>query len=62
MRLLQEIELPDRKAVKEERALVVGNAKLQNFWKSSAYYLEETVSKSECGKLVSFIVDVLYPK
>ncbi|OAY53093.1 pheromone-processing carboxypeptidase KEX1 isoform X1 [Manihot esculenta] len=41
-----EIELPDRKAVKEERALVVGNAKLQNFWKSSAYYLEETVSKN----------------
>ncbi|XP_015572822.1 DNA-directed RNA polymerase III subunit RPC7 [Ricinus communis] len=40
-----EVELPDRKAVKEERVLVVGNAKLVAFWKSSPYYLEETISK-----------------
>ncbi|XP_065851760.1 uncharacterized protein [Euphorbia lathyris] len=40
-----EIELPDRKAVKEERALVLGNAKLLNFWKSSPYFLEESIAK-----------------
>ncbi|XP_050235184.1 uncharacterized protein LOC126683359 [Mercurialis annua] len=40
-----EVELPDRKGVKEERVLVVGNAKLVNFWKSSPYYLEDTSSK-----------------
>lgn len=37
-----EIDLPERKSVKEERALVVLNLKLLNHWKSSAYYLEDS--------------------
>ncbi|XP_073264392.1 uncharacterized protein [Populus alba] len=43
--LFQEIELPDPKNVKEERALVVWNSRLTNYFKSSPCYLEEIVSK-----------------
>ncbi|XP_061981818.1 uncharacterized protein LOC133701759 isoform X2 [Populus nigra] len=43
--LFPEIELPDPKNVKEERALVVWNSRLTNYFKSSPCYLEEIVSK-----------------
>ncbi|CAN0878120.1 hypothetical protein LINGRAHAP2_LOCUS12306, partial [Linum grandiflorum] len=40
--LFPEIELPDRKAVKEEKSLIAVNSRLQGFWQSSSYYLEDT--------------------
>ncbi|KAB1210451.1 hypothetical protein CJ030_MR6G010747 [Morella rubra] len=43
--LFPDIELPDIKSVPKEETLVRESAKLRNFWKASAYYLEETVSK-----------------
>ncbi|KAJ4849435.1 hypothetical protein Tsubulata_007286 [Turnera subulata] len=43
--LFPEIELPDAKAVKVEKFLVLQNSRLQRFWRSSPYYLEETVLK-----------------
>ena len=49
--LFQEIELPDPKNVKEERALVVWNSRLANYFKSSPCYLEEIVSKGKHGTL-----------
>lgn len=49
--LFQEIELPDPKNVKEERALVVWNSRLTNYFKSSPCYLEEIVSKGKHGTL-----------
>jgi DNA-directed RNA polymerase III subunit RPC7 len=51
--LFQEIELPDPKNVKEERALVVWNSRLTNYFKSSPCYLEEIVSKGKHGTLRS---------
>ncbi|PIA63458.1 hypothetical protein AQUCO_00201063v1 [Aquilegia coerulea] len=36
------VQLPDVNGVVEERELVFWNMRLQNFWKSSPYYLEET--------------------
>ncbi|GKV04168.1 hypothetical protein SLEP1_g16363 [Rubroshorea leprosula] len=58
--LFPEKELPDIKGVPEEKTLIIANAKLQNYWKSSPYNLEETASKknesmdierfSDCGK------------
>lgn len=44
---LQDIELPNIKSVTIEKSLVLADNKLQNFWKDSAYYLEETVPKSK---------------
>ncbi|PPS11913.1 hypothetical protein GOBAR_AA08734 [Gossypium barbadense] len=43
--LFPDIELPDVKAVPEEKTLVVWNSRLLNYWKASPYYLEEHVSK-----------------
>nr|KJB36533.1 hypothetical protein B456_006G164500 [Gossypium raimondii] len=43
--LFPDIELPDVKAVPEEKILVVWNSRLLNYWKASPYYLEEHVSK-----------------
>ncbi|XVF86721.1 hypothetical protein PTKIN_Ptkin18bG0064800 [Pterospermum kingtungense] len=43
--LFPDVELPDIKGVPEEKTLVVWNSRLQNYWKASPYYLEETVSK-----------------
>ncbi|CAK7356777.1 unnamed protein product [Dovyalis caffra] len=43
--LFPEVELPDPKDVKEERALVVWNSRLTNYFKSSPYYLEEIITK-----------------
>ncbi|KAF5176554.1 Dna-directed rna polymerase iii subunit [Thalictrum thalictroides] len=36
------VQLPDVNEVVEEKALVFWNMRLQNYWKSSPYYLEET--------------------
>ncbi|GMY32632.1 DNA-directed RNA polymerase III subunit RPC7-like isoform X1, partial [Fagus crenata] len=43
--LFPDIELPNIKSVTIEKSLVLADNKLQNFWKDSAYYLEETVPK-----------------
>lgn len=43
----QDAELPNIKGVIVEENLVRRSLKLQNFWKASPYYLEETKSKSE---------------
>ncbi|KAG6657231.1 hypothetical protein CIPAW_04G075800 [Carya illinoinensis] len=43
--LFPDIELPNIKSVHKEETLVRESVKLQNFWKASAYYLDETVSK-----------------
>ncbi|PPD80149.1 hypothetical protein GOBAR_DD22927 [Gossypium barbadense] len=43
--LFPDIELPDVKAVPEEKILLVWNSRLLNYWKASPYYLEEHVSK-----------------
>lgn len=43
--LFPDVELPlVRDVSKEERALVVWSSRLQNYWKSSPYYLKETNS------------------
>lgn len=44
---MQEVELPDRANVKEEKDLVILNSKLQTYWKFSPYYLEDTVPESK---------------
>ncbi|XP_048130009.1 DNA-directed RNA polymerase III subunit RPC7-like isoform X2 [Rhodamnia argentea] len=45
--LFPDVDLPAvRDVSKEERALVVWSSRLQNFWKSSPYYLEETISSA----------------
>lgn len=44
---MQDIELPDRANVKEEKDLVILNSKLQTYWKLSPYYLEDTVPESK---------------
>ncbi|KAK9281892.1 hypothetical protein L1049_004799 [Liquidambar formosana] len=44
--LFPDVELPDKNGVTEEKTLVIWNARLQNFWKSSPYYIEEKTSKS----------------
>ncbi|KAK9281021.1 hypothetical protein L1049_003913 [Liquidambar formosana] len=43
--LFPDVELPDKNGVTEEKTLVIWNARLQNFWKSSPYYIEEKTSK-----------------
>ncbi|KAI3971661.1 hypothetical protein MKW92_021854, partial [Papaver armeniacum] len=44
----EDVQLPDINDVKEETALVIANNKLQLYWKSSPYYLENpTKRKSE---------------
>ncbi|KAG6621172.1 hypothetical protein I3842_Q030100 [Carya illinoinensis] len=48
--LFPDIELPNIKSVHKEETLVRESVKLQNFWKASAYYLDETVSKSSKGQ------------
>ncbi|KAE8709136.1 Basic helix-loop-helix DNA-binding superfamily protein isoform 1 [Hibiscus syriacus] len=45
--LFPDIELPDVKAVPEEKALVIWNSRLINYWKASPYYIEEHVSKKK---------------
>ena len=45
--LFQDLELPDVSSVPEEKALVIRNARLLNYWKSSPYYLEDVVSRSK---------------
>ncbi|KDP40847.1 hypothetical protein JCGZ_24846 [Jatropha curcas] len=57
-----DIQLPDHKYVKEEKALVFVNSKLQNFWKSSAYYLEDTVSKKSQSMDIERFSDWVKPK
>ncbi|XP_026449017.1 pheromone-processing carboxypeptidase KEX1-like [Papaver somniferum] len=44
----EDVQLPDINDIKEERALVIANNKMQSYWKSSPYYLEmPTKRKSE---------------
>ncbi|GMI86079.1 hypothetical protein HRI_002277200 [Hibiscus trionum] len=43
--LFPDIELPDAKAVPDERTLVIRNSRLLKYWKASPYYIEENVSK-----------------
>ncbi|KAL6335738.1 hypothetical protein AAG906_039501 [Vitis piasezkii] len=43
--LFPDIELPDVSSVPEEKNLVIWNARLQNYWKSSPYYLEDIVPR-----------------
>lgn len=43
--LFPDIELPDVSSVPEEKNLVIRNARLQNYWKSSPYYLEDIVPR-----------------
>ncbi|RVX17246.1 hypothetical protein CK203_003003 [Vitis vinifera] len=43
--MFQDIELPDVSSVPEEKNLVIRNARLQNYWKSSPYYLEDIVPR-----------------
>ena len=45
--MFQDIELPDVSSVPEEKNLVIRNARLQNYWKSSPYYLEDIVPRSK---------------
>jgi DNA-directed RNA polymerase III subunit RPC7 len=52
------------KASKEEKALIVSTLKLEEFWKSSCYYLEEDAPKKSTGSepitvflFVHFITD-----
>ncbi|KAI3908757.1 hypothetical protein MKW98_029307, partial [Papaver atlanticum] len=48
LKLPEDVTLPDINDVKEERALVIANNKLQLYWKTSPYYLEKpTKRKSE---------------
>nr|DAD17854.1 TPA_asm: hypothetical protein HUJ06_019317 [Nelumbo nucifera] len=42
----EDVSLPDINGVTEEKALVYWNLKLQNYWKSSPYYLEEATPKT----------------
>ncbi|CAL1399360.1 unnamed protein product [Linum trigynum] len=53
--LFPEVKLPDPKNVKEEKGLVVVNAKFQAFWKASCYYLEEN---TDAGPMKSWIMEV----
>ncbi|KAI3954151.1 hypothetical protein MKW98_017975, partial [Papaver atlanticum] len=41
----EDVTLPDINDVKEERALVIANNKLQLYWKSSPYYLEKPTKR-----------------
>lgn len=44
----QDIALPEMKCAKasnEEKALIVSTLKLEEFWRSSCYYLEEDAPK-----------------
>ncbi|CAI0471228.1 unnamed protein product, partial [Linum tenue] len=49
--LFPEVKLPDPKNVKEEKGLVVVNAKFQAFWKASCYYLEENTDAGPMSEL-----------
>ncbi|CAL1409128.1 unnamed protein product [Linum trigynum] len=53
--LFPEVKLPDPKNVKEEKNLVVVNAKFQAFWKASCYYLEEA---TDAGPKKSWSMEV----
>ncbi|KAF5190253.1 Dna-directed rna polymerase iii subunit [Thalictrum thalictroides] len=44
------VQLPDVNEVVEEKALVLWNMRLQNFWRSSPYYLEEADTTTESSK------------
>ncbi|KAJ4718016.1 DNA-directed RNA polymerase III subunit [Melia azedarach] len=44
---MQDIELPDHRNVPVEKNLILWNSRLLNYWKSSPYFLEESVEKSE---------------
>ncbi|OUZ99423.1 DNA-directed RNA polymerase III [Macleaya cordata] len=43
----EDVQLPDITGVTEEKALIYWNWKLQNYWKSSPYYLEAAAKKSQ---------------
>lgn len=48
----EDVMLPDIKGVTEEKMLVYWNNRLQNYWKSSSYYLEEAaLPKNEDNEL-----------
>lgn len=50
--LYPDVELPSVSGVPENRALVAWSLRLQNFWKSSSYYLEEaTATKSKSTEI-----------
>lgn len=44
---MQDIELPNSKNLPVDKNLIIWNSRLLNYWKSSPYYLEENVEKSE---------------
>lgn len=48
----EDVTLPDINGVTEEKMLVYWNNRLQNYWKSSSYYLEEAaLAKSEDNEI-----------
>ncbi|XP_041009141.1 DNA-directed RNA polymerase III subunit RPC7-like isoform X1 [Juglans microcarpa x Juglans regia] len=60
--LFPDIELPNIKSVHKEETLVRESVKLQNFWKASAYYLDETVSKNSRSTEIERYSDMTKPK
>ncbi|CAN1168489.1 hypothetical protein LINPERHAP2_LOCUS27842 [Linum perenne] len=63
--LFPEVELPDRKAVKEDKSLIAVYSRFQAFWKASSYYLEDTVDSTPKKSLnieVERFSDSLKPK
>ncbi|KAH7565335.1 hypothetical protein JRO89_XS09G0189900 [Xanthoceras sorbifolium] len=45
--LFPDVELPDPNMVPVERNIIQWNTRLLNYWKSSPYYLEDAMQKSE---------------
>ncbi|KAF9626058.1 hypothetical protein IFM89_030726 [Coptis chinensis] len=45
--LFPDVELPDKSKVMREMTLIYRSFRLQNYWKSSPYYLEEASQTSE---------------